>query len=211
IAKRLLTHAGIATTPWSMVSGPDFAADPAGTVARLTSELGTTVFVKPNQLGSSVGVGMAAAESDLKAAIDEALRFGDSVIVEEAIVGREIEVGVLDGPRASLPGEVMSANEWYDYEAKYVNEDSRFQVPAELDDGEAATVRDLACRSFSALECTGLARVDFFYEPDGRGFIVNEVNTMPGFTPISGFPAMWEASGLSYPDLCRELVEAALR
>ncbi|NNK92365.1 MAG: D-alanine--D-alanine ligase [Acidimicrobiia bacterium] len=210
IAKRLLTHAGIPTAPWSMVSADAFGADPAGTVARLTAELGGSVFVKPNELGSSVGVNPATTEAELKDALEEALRHGSSAIVEEAIKGREIEVAVLDGPKASLPGEVLSANEWYDYEAKYVNEESRFQVPAPLDDAQTASVRGLACQAFTALECRGLARVDFFFEQGGRGFLINEVNTMPGFTPISGFPSMWEASGMSYPELCRALVEAAL-
>lgn len=210
IAKRLLVHGGLPTAAWEVVSGAEFTSDPAGATARLIGTLGKSVFVKPNQLGSSVGVGKATTEAELKDALEEAFRFGDTVIVEETIAGREIEVAVLDGPRASLPGEVLSANEWYDYQAKYVNEESRFQVPAGLTEGQTAQVREMACRAFAVLECTGLARVDFFLEENGRGFLVNEINTMPGFTPISGFPAMWGATGLTYPQLCTVLVESAL-
>ncbi|MCH8991027.1 MAG: UDP-N-acetylglucosamine 2-epimerase, partial [Acidobacteria bacterium] len=143
--------------------------------------------------------------------IDEALRHGDRVIVDEFIDGREIEVAILDGPRAALPGEVHSANEWYDYDAKYNDEDSIFEVPARLSQQRTAEVQALAAQAFTAVECRGLARVDFFLEDEGRGFLVNEVNTMPGFTPISGFPKMWMASGVTYAELCNELVELALR
>jgi D-alanine-D-alanine ligase len=132
------------------------------------------------------------------------------VIVEEEVVGREIEVAVLEGPRAADPGEVLAGDEWYTYDAKYHNEASRFEAPADLSRAQSAEVRSLAKRAFTVLECRGLARVDFFLERDGRGFMLNEVNTMPGFTPISGFPKMWEASGMSYAELCNELVELAL-
>jgi D-alanine-D-alanine ligase len=131
-------------------------------------------------------------------------------MVEEAVVGREIEVAVLDGPRASLPGEVLPGGDWYDYHSKYEDERSAFVAPAELDPARTAEVRELARAAFTSLDCRGLARVDFFLEEGGRGFLLNEVNTMPGFTPISGFPKMWEATGVSYPELCDELVELAL-
>ena len=131
------------------------------------------------------------------------------VIVEQAIKGRELEVAVLEGPRVSNPGEIVIEGDWYDYQSKYHDETSRFVTPAELTSPQVESVRDLAARAFTALECRGLARVDFFLER-GRGFLINEVNTMPGFTPISGFPKMWEASGLAYPELCNELVELAV-
>jgi len=179
-------------------------------VDRVIGLLGLPIFVKPASLGSSVGVTRVMAENDLKEGIDEALRHGDKVIVEEEIVGREIEVAVLDGPRASYPGEVLSGDEWYTYEAKYHNEASRFETPASLPEARVAEVQALAMRAFATLECRGLARVDFFYEHGGRGFLVNELNTMPGFTPISGFPKMWQASGMSYTELCNVLVDNAL-
>jgi len=210
VAKRLLEVAGLPTPRWEVVRRSDFAGDPAGTVERIGRSLGNTVFVKPVALGSSVGVAKARTPAEIKDAIDEALRHGDRVIVDEFIDGREIEVAILEGPRAALPGEVHSANEWYDYDAKYNDEDSIFEVPARLSQQRTAEVQALAAQAFTAVEARGLARVDFFLEDEGRGFLVNEVNTMPGFTPISGFPKMWMASGMSYAELCNELVELAL-
>lgn len=211
VAKRLFVEAGIPTARWEVVRGDAYRADPAGTVERVIDMLGLPVFVKPGSLGSSVGITKVLAPNDLKEGIDEALRHGDKVIVEEEISGREIEVAVLDGPRAAHPGEVHAGDEWYTYDAKYHNEASRFETPADLSPARSAEVRSLAKRAFTALECRGLARVDFFLERDGRGFLLNEVNTMPGFTPISGFPKMWMASGMSYAELCNELVELGLR
>jgi len=209
VAKRLVRAAGIPSPEWSVVRGDVFRGDAARVVGELLRRFPLPVFVKPAALGSSVGITKAGSEAEVKDAIDEALRYGAKVVVEEAIVGREIEVAVLEGPRVSLPGEIVIEREWYDYEAKYRDATSRFEVPANLTAARTAEVRDLAGRVFTALECRGLARVDFLYEPDGRGFLFNELNTMPGFTPISGFPKMWEASGLSYPDLCHELVTLA--
>ena len=211
VAKRLLEAAGLPTPRWEVVRRVDFADDPAGTVERIGRSLGKTVFVKPVALGSSVGVAKARTPAEIKDAIDEALRHGDRVIVDEFIDGREIEVAILEGPRAALPGEVHSANEWYDYDAKYNDDDSIFEVPARLSQQRTAEVQALAAQAFTAVECRGLARVDFFFEDGGRGFLVNEVNTMPGFTPISGFPKMWMASEMTYAELCNELVELALR
>lgn len=209
IAKRLVSAAGHPTAEWVIVRADDFSTDPARTVDRVTTALALPVFIKPVELGSSIGVTKAHAEGEVKDGIADALRFGDKVIVEEAITGREIEVAVLEGPRASLPGEIVTATEWYDYDAKYTDETSRFVAPADLTDAEIAHVRDFAERVFSEFECRGLARVDFFLEEGGRGFLFNEVNTMPGFTPISGFPKMWEATGMSYEALCSELVRLA--
>ena len=130
--------------------------------------------------------------------------------MEAEVRGREIEVAVLEGPRASVPGEIIVKGGWYTYEAKYRDDATRIDVPAALSEAEVARVRDLACRAFTTLECRGLARVDFFFEAEGRGFLLNEVNTMPGFTPRSMFPMMWAASGMSYAELCDELVGVAL-
>lgn len=208
-AKRVIESAGIATTPWMVVRADGFA-DPGTKVAEVIETLGLPLFVKPAELGSSVGVSRAESEGELKDGIRAAFQYGKKVIVEEAIQGREIEVAVLEGPRISEPGEIVVASGWYDYNSKYNDATSRFVTPAELTAAEAAHVRSLAGRAFEALECRGLARVDFLFEQGGRGFLLNELNTMPGFTPISGFPKMWEASGMSYPDLCNELVELAL-
>ncbi len=211
VANQLMTHAGLAMPQWEVVRSDDFRDDPSGSVDRIVDSLGSTVFVKPAALGSSVGITKAQGPAGVKDALDEAFRYGDKAIVDEFIDGREIEVAVLEGPRSSVPGEVLPGNEWYDYEAKYQSEDSVFEVPANLTDVRTAEVRALAARAFTALECRGLARVDFFLEENGRGFLVNEVNTMPGFTPISGFPKMWIASGMTYAELCNELVDLALR
>jgi D-alanine-D-alanine ligase len=209
VAKRLAAHAGIASPAWQVVRGPGLDDAPA-TVSRLADEMGLPLFVKPAALGSSLGITKATSEAELKEGLEEAARYGRKVIVEEAIVGREIEVAVLEGPRASVPGEIVIETDWYDYDSKYADESSRFVAPAELSDSEAARVRALACRAFETYECKGLARVDFLYEEGGRGFLLNEVNTMPGFTPISGFPKMWQASGMSYGELCDTLVKLAL-
>jgi D-alanine-D-alanine ligase len=209
IAKRLFESAGIATAKWEVVRRRDFE-DPAQVLARVTDAIGLPAFVKPAELGSSVGVSRAVTDGELLAGIADALRYGDKVIVEEAIRGREIEVAVLDGPRVSVPGEIRLEVAWYDYDAKYRDDTSRFEAPAALTEPQIREVRDLAARAFELLECRGLARVDFLLEERGRGFLLNEVNTMPGFTPISGFPKMWMASGMTYAQLCDELVRLAL-
>jgi len=210
IAKQIFQAADIPTSRWRVVRGADYRNDPSGTVTSLLEYLGSPVFVKPAELGSSVGISKADDPAEVKNAIDEALRYGDKVVVEEFISGREIEVAVLEGPRTAMPGEVHSAGEWYDYDSKYEDEASDFEVPARLSDRRIAEVRALAARAFGAIEGRGLARVDFFFEENGRGFLINEVNTMPGFTPISGFPKMWTGTEMTYAELCNELVELAL-
>ena len=132
--------------------------------------------------------------------------------MEEAIIGREIEVAVLGNltPRASVAGEVVPGKEFYDYEDKYVDDGAQLLIPAPLSESEMAAVRDLAVRIFLALRCDGLARVDFFYEEGGRGFLINEVNTIPGFTPISMYPKLWQATGMGYSELIDELVALAI-
>lgn len=209
-AKRLTASHGLPSPRWMAVRRADYDADPAAVVDRAGSKLGPEVFVKPASLGSSVGISKAKSPQAVKESLEEAFRHGDKAMIEEAVAGREIEVAVLEGPRASLPGEVLPASEWYDYAAKYEDDRSVFEAPANLSEARTAEVQDLARRAFTALECRGLARVDFFFEQGGRGFLFNEVNTMPGFTPISGFPKMWAASGVTYPELCDELVEVAL-
>jgi D-alanine-D-alanine ligase len=209
-AKRITGSRGLPSARWMTLRRDDLDGDPGTVVDHIVDTLDLPVFVKPSSLGSSVGISKAQSHAAVKEALDEAFRYGDKAIVEEFIEGREIEVAVLEGPRSSLPGEVLPGSDWYDYEAKYEDETSVFEAPANLTDGRTAEVRALAEQAFTALECSGLARVDFFYEPKGRGFLLNEVNTMPGFTPISGFPKMWAATGMTYPELCNELVSLAL-
>ncbi len=183
-----------------------------GTPAAIALELGLPVFVKPANMGSSVGVSKAKTVEAVRDAIQLALTYDEWIVVEEAIVGREIEVGVLGNlePRASLPGEIVPGAEFYDYADKYVDDGSQSIIPAPLSPAQTAEVQALAIRAFNALRCEGLSRVDFFFEEGGRGFLLNEVNTLPGFTPISMYPKLWIASGMTYAGLIDELVRLAL-
>jgi D-alanine-D-alanine ligase len=183
-----------------------------GLPAELAGELGLPCFVKPANMGSSVGVSKAHTVEGLRDAIEHALTYDEWVVVEEAVVGREIEVAVLGGrhPEASGAGEIVPGAEFYDYDDKYVTDGAQLLIPAPLRPAETAEVRALAVRVFEALRADGLARVDFFFEEGGRGFLCNEINTMPGFTPISMYPKLWQAAGMSYPELIDRLVELAL-
>ena len=213
-AKTAVLAAGIEVAPWVAVSPTQWARDPELWRSRVAG-LGLPVFVKPARAGSSVGV---TKVSDA-AALDEALRIAwaedGTALVEAAIVGREIECAVLGGrdggaPRVSLAGEiVVTGREFYDFEAKYLDDGAAQLIcPAELGEGELAQLQRIAARAFEALGCAGLARVDVFFT--GTGFVLNELNTMPGFTPISMFPKCWEASGLSYRELITELIELGI-
>jgi D-alanine-D-alanine ligase len=170
------------------------------------------LFVKPANLGSSVGVIKVATPDGLDEAVAAAAGYDEWVVIEEGVAGREIEVAVLGNaePRASVPGEIVSSHEFYDYDDKYVDGTCELLVPAPLDADAADRVRALALDAYRALRCDGMARVDFFYEEAGRGFLVNEVNTIPGFTPVSMYPKLWEATGVPYPDLVDELVRLAV-
>jgi D-alanine-D-alanine ligase len=179
-------------------------------------ELGWPVFVKPARAGSSMGISRVDVEAELEAAVEAAREHDPKVIVEAAIAGREIECGVLeglgDGPaEASLPAEVRvgEGHEYYDFEAKYLDEGLRLDIPPDLPSAVVEEVRRLAVRAFETLDCEGLARVDFFYTPDGR-LLLNEINTMPGCTPASAFPKMWAATGLDYPALVDRWIRTAL-
>jgi len=179
---------------------------------KVETELGLPAFVKPANLGSSVGVTKAHDPDELEDALWEALRYDEYVVVEEAIDGREIEVAVLGnaGPRASIPGEIVPSHEFYDFDAKYLSGTSELRIPAPLSQAAVAEVQALAIKAYQALRVDGMARVDFFYDEKGRGFLINELNTIPGFTPISMYPKLWEASGVSYSELIDELVRLAI-
>ncbi|HEX6596357.1 MAG TPA: D-alanine--D-alanine ligase family protein [Acidimicrobiales bacterium] len=209
VAKQLMERAGLTVPRYLGVRDTE---PTSGLSARVEATLGWPVFVKPANLGSSVGVNKARNPRELEAAVAEAAGYDEWVIVEEAITGREIECGVLGDvdPEASLPGEVVPSREFYDYEDKYVNGAAELRVPAPLPPDVTEEVRRLSIATFQAVRAAGMARVDFFYEEGGRGLLVNEVNTIPGFTPISMYPRMWEASGVPYPELLDRLVELAL-
>ena len=174
--------------------------------------LGLPVFVKPANMGSSVGVSKAHSIDEMRSAVQHALTYDEWVLIEEAVVGREIEVAVLGNvhARASIPGEIIPGNEFYDYADKYIGDGAQLIVPANLTADEIEAVQHLAIVIFHTLRAEGMARVDFFYEQNGRGFLCNEINTIPGFTPISMYPKLWQASGMSYPALLDELVTLAL-
>jgi D-alanine-D-alanine ligase len=210
LAKRVIQSSGISTTPWIRLHRPRWDADAHGVIEQVVSSLRYPVFVKPAAQGSSIGVSKAENDQALKDAVDTAFRYDTKVIVERAVIGREIEVAVLDGPRASAPGEIIVDAEFYTYEAKYADASSRFEAPARLGAAAASEVRGLAERVFTELGLSGLARIDFFYDTDDGTFLFNEANTMPGFTSISGFPKMWVAAGMTYPELCSTLVDAAI-
>jgi D-alanine-D-alanine ligase len=184
------------------------------TIAKyLLKQLGFPMFVKPVNLGSSVGISKAKDRATLESAMDLAAEFDRKVIVEAAVPdAREIEVAVLgnDAPEASLPGEIIPSREFYDYEAKYLDEGSRTIVPADLPTPERENIRKLAIEAFKALDCSGMARVDFLLSRTGGEVYINEINTIPGFTTISMYSKMWEASGVSYPALLDRLIALAL-
>ena len=207
--KRAFVACGLPTPTHAALR--DGAFGPAD-VDGIEQRLGYPCFVKPANLGSSVGVSKAADRAGLEAAVEVALRYDEWVIVEEGITGREIEVAVLgDRPaEASLPGEVVPGADFYTYEDKYLDGRAELRAPADLDEARVAEVRRLAVAAFEACRCEAMARVDFFLEDPGRGFLVNEVNTIPGFTPISMYPRLWEVSGVPYPALLDRLVALAL-
>jgi D-alanine-D-alanine ligase len=179
---------------------------------RIVDELGLPVFVKPANMGSSVGVSRAGSASELRSAIELAARYDEWIVVEEAVEGREIECSVLGNrePIASLPGEIRPAADFYDYADKYLAGAAELLIPAPLDEAVVTELQALAIRAYQALRCEGLARVDFFYDEVAGRLLVNEINTMPGFTPISMYPKMWAASGLDYPQLIDRLVDLAV-
>ena len=211
--------AGLEVGPWETVTDRQWRRDPEAALAR-AGALAYPLFVKPARGGSSFGITKVESPEDLRAAVEEARRFDPKVVVEAGILGREIECAVLDGragdaPRASLPGEIVvkgadAGHQFYDFEAKYQDrEAAQLSCPAELPEDEIERLRSLAVRAFEAVDGAGLGRCDFFFTPDGR-WVVNEINTMPGFTPISMYPAMWERTGTAYPELITELLELAL-
>ena len=208
-SKKLLAAAGLAVGRY-LVLRRGRSIDPAAVEA-----LGLPLFVKPARAGSSVGITKVTSSADLAAAVVTALAHDDKVLIEAAVAGREVECGVLqdaDGTvQASVPAEIrlVRGHDWYDFEAKYLDDACEFDVPAHLPPGVTELVQSAAVRAFEALDGAGLARVDFFVTAGGE-VVVNEVNTMPGFTPISMYPRMWAASGVPYPQLIDRLIAAAL-
>jgi D-alanine-D-alanine ligase len=209
----IVKHVTILRSAWEQ--------EPKKTQKLVESKLNYPVFVKPANLGSSVGISKAHDRKELGPAIEEAAKFDRKIVIEQGVGGkknkaREIECSVLgnDEPMASIPGEIVPSKEFYDYNAKYLDEGSQLIIPAKLSKAEMKRVQEMAIAAFKAVDCSGLARVDFLMEPGPgtktRKIYLNEINTMPGFTAISMYPKLWAASGLSYPDLIDRLIQLAI-
>jgi D-alanine-D-alanine ligase len=214
VMKTLFQARGLPVGGYLVTLRREWDRDSPGITARVAGDLGYPVFVKPANLGSSVGISKAKTDAELVDAVRTALQFDRKVVIEAAVPrAREIECAVLgnDEPRASIPGEIVTTHEFYDYSAKYLDADgSTCVIPAPLTPEQVAEVQRLSIEAFRAVDCSGLARVDFLMNGDTGAIVVNEVNTMPGFTTISMYPKMWDASGLPYPDLLDRLIALAL-
>ena len=210
--KILFRERGLPVVPWRAVREPEWRGDRAATLRRLAREFTLPFFVKPSNLGSSVGITKVKERRATAAALETAFRYDAKAVVEKGIAGREIECSVLgnDAPEASAPGEVIPHREFYDYADKYLEGRTGFVIPARLPRATAARVRRLAVEAFRTLDVRGLARVDFFLETGTGRLYVNELNTMPGFTAISMYPKLWEASGLPFPRLLDRLIALGL-
>ncbi|MGW5424179.1 D-alanine--D-alanine ligase family protein [Streptomyces sp. NPDC003943] len=214
--KRVFVSFGLPVGPYEVIRPREWEQNPAAArkkIVEFAADHGWPLFVKPARGGSSVGITKVDDLSGLDEAVEEARRFDPKIIVEALVRGREIECGVLefeDGPRASVPAEIppVTDHDFYDFEAKYIDSASGL-VPAPIGDEATAEVQRLAVLAYESVSCEGLVRADFFLTEDG-GFVINEINTMPGFTPISMYPRMWQESGVSYPELVDRLIQAAL-
>jgi len=217
VMKSLFRAAGLPIVKHVTVLRSEWEAQPKKVQKLVESKLTYPVFVKPANLGSSVGISKAHARKELGPAIDEAAKFDRKIVIEEGVGGkrhkaREIECAVLgnDNPEASIAGEIVPSAEFYDYSAKYLDEGSQLIIPARLTKSEMKKVQQLAIAAFRAVDCSGLSRVDFLMDPKMRKIYLNEINTMPGFTSISMYPKLWAASGVSYPDLIERLIQFGL-
>jgi D-alanine-D-alanine ligase len=213
LMKRLFQQAGLPIVKHVTVLRSDWESGPKKVEKLIEGKLKYPVFVKPANLGSSVGISKARERKELAPAMEEAAKFDRKIVIEEGVGGkkhkaREIECSVLgnDRPEASVPGEIVPGKEFYDYTAKYLDEGSQLIIPAKLSKAETKKIQQLAISAFKAVDCSGLARVDFLMDPKNRKIYLNEINTMPGFTAISMYPKLWAASGLAYPDLIERLI-----
>jgi D-alanine-D-alanine ligase len=212
VMKQLFIAAGLRIADWDWFQRSQWESGREAVLSRLAERLGFPVFIKPANLGSSVGVSKARDARELAVGIDDAARYDRRIVVEQEVAGREIEVSVLgnDDPIASQPGEIIPGREFYDYADKYVDTGSQTVVPADLPEATAKQIQSDAITAFRAIDGAGLARVDFFVEAGTERVIINEINTMPGFTSISMFPKMWEASGIPYSELIDRLIQLAI-
>lgn len=211
IMKNIFAHAGLEQVKYVSFIKNEWQNEEEKAYDLVETELGYPCFVKPANLGSSVGISKCDNRSELKTAFEEAFQFDRKVIIEEGVVAREVEMGVLgnDNPRCSVAGEIVPKKAFYDYNAKYEDSATDLIIPAELKAEEYQQLNEMALKAFKALDCSGLVRADFFLTKDGKAMI-NEVNTMPGFTPVSMFPLLWKHTGVEYPQLIENLVELAI-
>jgi len=209
--KRLFRDAGLPTPDWIVIDAHRYAKEKCAFLERAEA-IGYPVFVKPANLGSSVGISKAHGRNELESGIEDALQYDTKILVERGIDAREIECAVLgnDEPEASVPGEVIPSREFYDYDAKYIDEGSKLVIPAPIDERAAREIRRISVLAFQVVGCAGMARGDFLLERDTNRIFLNELNTIPGFTNISMYPKLWEASGVSYVELVDRLVRLAM-
>ncbi|MFT8315245.1 MAG: D-alanine--D-alanine ligase family protein [Clostridium sp.] len=210
--KYVLEHFEIKQADYVVVTAVEYGVNRDNIIDAIEKKLKYDVFIKPSNSGSSVGITKAHDRKELIDGIEEALKYDRKVLVEKAINAREVEVAVLgnDKPKAGVPGEILPAKEFYDYEAKYEDVESKLLIPADMNDAELEEIKKLAVKIYTALDCAGMARVDFLVDKVTSEIYLNEVNTIPGFTKISMYPKMWEAAGKAYKDLISELIEFAI-
>ena len=211
LTKLIADYSGVRQAAWHLVTRQGFARDAESVMNEVEKKFAYPVFVKPAGTGSSVGVSKAKNRGELSAALAQALEYDAKVLVEEFIEGQEVEVAVLgnENPFASICGEIDSGADFYDYQAKYISNCSTLYIPARIPDEVAENVREMAVQVYKAMGCRGLSRVDFFVKHDGE-VVFNEINTIPGFTSISMYPKLFEASGIPYPELIDNLIALAL-
>ncbi|VAW41830.1 D-alanine--D-alanine ligase, partial [hydrothermal vent metagenome] len=212
IFKHVMTASGLPILPWRLVQSQDWRSRPDEILAEIEAILAYPVFTKPANLGSSVGICKCSSRAELHAGLDEAARYDRRIVVEQGITARELEVAVLGNaePVASVVGEVRPKRDFYDYVAKYVNDDSELLIPADLSEEQSDKVRRLAVQAYKAIDCAGLGRVDLLMDVGNGRLYLNEINTIPGFTNISMYPKLWQASGLPYSHLLDKLIDLAL-
>lgn len=210
--KYVLENFGVKQADYVVVNAHDYKNNKIDIISTIENKLGYDVFIKPSNSGSSVGISKAHNREELEEGLEKALKFDRKILVEVALNAREIEVAVLgnDEPVAATPGEIVPANEFYDYEAKYSNAESKLLLPANLSSEKLEKVKELAVRIFKMLDCAGMSRVDFLVDKETEEVYLNEINTIPGFTKISMYPKMWQAEGKAYGELISEIIELAI-
>ncbi len=212
IMKKIFAYSGLPQVDFLSFTRKEIENNPDRVILEIEEELGYPCFIKPANLGSSVGISKASRRVDVLKALQKAAQYDRKVIVEQGVNARELEISVLgnDDPRASAIGEIVPCNEYYDYKAKYIDDRSELIIPAKITAEQESLLKEIALKAYKALDCSGLARIDFFLTKDTNKILINEINTMPGFTNISMYPKLWEYTGIPMQELVVRLVELAL-